>query len=62
VYSPFILILLRNNITTLGLMSFSIRLITLINYIIELVAPYNNIVFYKSLSNIKNAVKSLLLG
>jgi hypothetical protein len=28
----------------------------------ELVAPYNSVVFYKSLSGIKNAVKSLLLG
>jgi hypothetical protein len=27
----------------------------------ELVAPYSNIVFYKSLSNVKNAIKSLLL-
>jgi hypothetical protein len=53
---------LRNNIITLGLMSSSIRLIILINYIIELIAPYNNIVFYKSLSDIKNTVKSLLLG
>jgi hypothetical protein len=52
---------LRNNITTLGLMSFSIRLMTLINYIIELVAPYSSIVFYKSLSGVKNTVKSLLL-
>ena len=51
----------RNNIITLELISFNIRLITLINYIIELIAPYNNIVFYKSLSNIKNTVKSLLL-
>jgi hypothetical protein len=42
-------------------MSFSIRFITLINYIIELIAPYNNIVFYKSLNNIKNIIKSLLL-
>jgi hypothetical protein len=53
--------LLRNSIATLRLMSFNIRLITLINYIIELIAPYNNIVFYKSLSNIKNTIKSLLL-
>jgi hypothetical protein len=53
--------LLRNGITILGLMSFSIRLITLINYIIELVALYSSIVFYKSLSNIKNTIKSLLL-
>jgi len=52
---------LRNNIVTLRLMSFNIRLITLINYIIELIAPYNNIVFYKSLSNIKNTIKSLFL-
>jgi hypothetical protein len=43
-------------------MSFNIRLITLTNYIIELVAPYSSIVFYKSLSNIKNTVRSLLLG
>jgi hypothetical protein len=42
-------------------MSFNIRLITLINYIIELIAPYNNIVFYKSLNNVKNTIKSLLL-
>jgi hypothetical protein len=61
-YSPFILTLLRNNIATLELMSFNIRLITLINYIIELIAPYNSIVFYKSLSGIKNTIKSLLLG
>jgi hypothetical protein len=27
----------------------------------ELVAPYSSIVFYKSLNNIKNAIKSLLL-
>jgi hypothetical protein len=53
--------LLRNSIATLGLMSFSIRLITLINYIIELIAPYNSIVFYKSLSSIKNTIKSLFL-
>jgi hypothetical protein len=51
----------RNGIATLKLISFNIRLITLINYIIELIAPYNNIVFYKSLSNIKNTIKSLLL-
>jgi hypothetical protein len=62
VYSPFILMLSRNSIATLGLMSFSIKLITLTNYIIELVAPYNSIVFYKSLSGVKNAVRSLLLG
>jgi hypothetical protein len=60
-YSPFIPTLLRNNIATLELMSFNIRLITLINYIIELIAPCNSIVFYKSLSNIKNIVRSLLL-
>jgi hypothetical protein len=53
--------LLRNGIITLGLISSSIRLITLINYIIELVAPYNSIVFYKSLSGIKNTIRSLLL-
>jgi hypothetical protein len=52
---------LRNNIITLELISFNIRLITLINYIIELIAPYNSIVFYKSLSNIKNTIRSLLL-
>ena len=52
---------LRNNIVTLRLMSFNIRLITLINYTIELVASYNSIVFYKSLSSIKNTIKSLLL-
>jgi hypothetical protein len=28
----------------------------------ELVAPYSSIVFCKSLSGVKNAVKSLLLG
>jgi hypothetical protein len=61
VYSSFILILLRNNIITLELISFNIRLITLINYIIELVALYSNIVFYKSLSGIKNTIRSLLL-
>jgi hypothetical protein len=60
-YSPFILMSLRNNITTSGLISSSIRLMTLINYIIELVAPYNSIVFYKSLSNVKNTIRSLLL-
>jgi hypothetical protein len=54
--------LLRNGIATLGLMSSSIRLITLTNYIIELVALYNSIVFYKSLSGVKNAVRFLLLG
>jgi hypothetical protein len=53
--------LLRNNIATLELMSFSIRLITLINYIIELIAPYNNIIFRKSLSSIKNTIRFLLL-
>ena len=53
--------LLRNNIITLGLIFSNIRLITLINCIIELIAPYNSIVFYKSLSNIKNIIKSLLL-
>jgi hypothetical protein len=53
--------LLRNGIAILGLMSFSIRLITLINYVIKLIAPYNNIVFYKNLSNIKNTIRSLLL-
>jgi hypothetical protein len=42
-------------------MSFNIRFIILINYVIELVAPYNSIMFYKSLSNIKNTIKSLLL-
>jgi hypothetical protein len=53
--------LLRNNIAISGLMSSSIRLITLINYIIELIASYNSVVFYKSLSNIKNTIRSLLL-
>jgi spore maturation protein CgeB len=53
--------LLRNNIITLKLMSSNIRLITLINYIIELIAPYNSIVFYKSLNSVKNTIKSLLL-
>jgi hypothetical protein len=52
----------RNGIATSGLISFSIRLITLTNYAIELVAPYNSIVFYKSPSSIKNTVRSLLLG
>jgi hypothetical protein len=42
-------------------MSLNIKLITLINYIIELIAPYNSVIFYKSLSNIKNTIKSLLL-
>jgi hypothetical protein len=54
--------LLRNDIAILELMSFNIRLITLINYIIELIAPCNNIVFYKSLSSVKNTIRSLLLG
>jgi hypothetical protein len=27
----------------------------------ELVAPYNSVVFYKSLSSVKNTIKSLLL-
>jgi hypothetical protein len=53
--------LLRNGITTSGLMSSSIRLITLTNYVIELIAPYGSVVFYKSLSSIKNAIRSLLL-
>ena len=53
---------LRNNIVILRLMSSSIRLITLINYVIELIAPYNSVVFYKSLSGIKNTIRSLLLG
>jgi hypothetical protein len=52
---------LRNSIATLKLMSLNIKLITLINYIIELIAPYNSVIFYKSLSNIKNTIKSLLL-
>jgi hypothetical protein len=42
-------------------MSFNIRFIILINCTIELIAPYNNIMFYKSLSSVKNAIKSLLL-
>jgi hypothetical protein len=42
-------------------MSFNIKFIILINHIIKLIAPYNNIVFYKSLNNIKNIIKSLLL-
>ena len=54
--------LLRNGIAILGLMSSNIRLITLINYVIELIAPYNSVVFYKSLSGIKNTIRSLLLG
>jgi hypothetical protein len=54
--------LLRNSIATIGLISSNIRLITLINYIIELIALYNSIVFYKSLSGIKNTIRSLLLG
>jgi len=33
----------------------------LINYIIELITLYNNVIFYKSLSDIKNIIKSLLL-
>jgi hypothetical protein len=62
VYSPFILILLRNSIATSRLISFSIRFIILTNYAIELVALYSSIVFCKSLSSVKNAIKSLLLG
>jgi hypothetical protein len=53
--------LLINNLVTFKLISFNIRFIILINYIIKLIAPYNNIVFYKSLSSIKNAIKSLFL-
>jgi hypothetical protein len=52
---------LRNGIVTLRLMSFNIRLITLINYIIELVALYSSVVFCKSLSSVKNTIRSLLL-
>jgi hypothetical protein len=33
----------------------------LINYIIKLITIYNNVVFRKNLSNIKNIIKSLLL-
>jgi hypothetical protein len=47
---------------TSRLISFSIRFIILINYVIKLVVPYNNIMFYKSLSKIKNIIKFLLLG
>jgi hypothetical protein len=53
---------LRNGIATLGLMSSSIRLMTLTNYVIELVAPCGSVVFRKSLSGVKNTVRSLLLG
>jgi hypothetical protein len=53
--------LLINNLATFKLMSFNIRFIVLINYALELIAPYNNIIFYKSLSSIKNTIKSLLL-
>ena len=60
IYSPFILILLRKGITTSKLISSNIKFIILINYAIELVAPYNSIMFYKRLSNIKNTIKSLL--
>ena len=42
-------------------MSFNIRLMILINYIIELIALYNNVVFYKSLNNLKNIIKFLFL-
>jgi hypothetical protein len=42
-------------------MSFNIKFIILINYIIKLIALYNNIMFYKSLNNIKNIIKSLFL-
>jgi hypothetical protein len=62
VYSPFILILLINSLATSRLMSSNIRFIILINYAIELVAPYSSVVFRKSLSSVKNAVRSLLLG
>jgi hypothetical protein len=61
VYSPFTLISLINSLATSGLMSFNIRFIILINYAIELVAPYSSVVFRKSLSSVKNAVRSLLL-
>ena len=53
--------LLRNNIVTLRLIFFNIRLITLTNYTIELIAPYNNIIFRKSLNSVKNTIGSLLL-
>jgi hypothetical protein len=52
---------LKNGIVTLGLIFSNIRLMTLTNYTIELVAPYSSIVFYKSLSGVKNTIKSLLL-
>ena len=60
VYSPFILILLKKGITTSRLISSNIKFIILINYTIELVALYSSIIFYKRLSSIKNAIKSLL--
>jgi hypothetical protein len=62
VYSPFTLILLINGLATSGLMSSNIRFIILINYATELVALCGSIVFRKSLSSVKNAVRSLLLG
>jgi len=33
----------------------------LINYIIELITLYNNVVFRKSLNSVKNTIKSLFL-
>jgi hypothetical protein len=62
VYSPFTLTSLINSLATSGLMSSNIRFIILINYAIELVAPCGSVMFYKSLSGVKNAVRSLLLG
>jgi hypothetical protein len=53
--------LLINSLVTFKLISFNIKFIILINYIIELIAPYNNIMFYKSLSSINNIIRFLLL-
>ena len=41
--------------------SFNIKLMILINYVIELIAPYNYVVFRKSLNSVKNIIKSLFL-
>jgi hypothetical protein len=49
-------------LATFRLMSFNIRFIILINYAIELVAPCSSIVFCKSLSSVKNTIRSLFLG
>jgi hypothetical protein len=61
-YSPFTPILLINGLATSELMSSNIRFIILINYATELIAPCGSVVFCKSLSGIKNAIRSLLLG